>query len=47
MTRVCLLTFLVAALSIVLGSRRITVRQMEWWAAHGIAACMYLIGRIL
>ena len=47
MTSTFLLVFLVAALAIVLGNRRITVRQFEWWATHGIAVCMYLVGRLL
>lgn len=47
MTSVFLLIFLTVALSIVLGNRRITIRQFEWWAVYAIAACMFLVGRAL
>jgi hypothetical protein len=44
---ICLLVFLVAALMIVLGNRRITMRQFEWWAIQAIAVCMFLVGKHL
>lgn len=47
MSTTCLLVFLVAALSIVLGNRRITCKQLDWWAAHMIAVGMFLVGRCL
>lgn len=44
---ICLLVFLLFAMAIVLGNRRITMRHSEWWAAIGISVCMYLVGKLL
>jgi hypothetical protein len=33
------------AMSIVLGNRRITMRQTTWWAVNGIAVGLFLLGR--
>ena len=47
MTRVCLLAFLIAALSITLANRRIGIKHGEWWAIYLIVFCVYMVGRFL
>lgn len=47
MTTTCLFVFLLAALSIALGDRKITPKQFTFWAAHAIAVGMFLCGRML
>jgi hypothetical protein len=42
-----LLACLMLMLACVLGNRRISWRQLDWWAIQSIAFCLFLTGRFL